>query len=136
MPNFEIRNIDAVNGKQKFYKLIKDGICQIDDFENDLEEAYKPELRTIYAYMDQVANLRSLPQTKFHFYDKAKGGYREFEFKSKHLRVYGIVIDEGKLVILGGTKANQDNDTAIFRRIKKRIYRINKRIIKWTEKNY
>ena len=52
MPNFEIRNIDAVNGKQKFYKLIKDGICQIDDFENDLEEAYKPELRTIYAYMD------------------------------------------------------------------------------------
>lgn len=84
-----------------------------------MEEAYKPELKTIYAYMDQVANLKSLPQTKFHFYDKAKGGYREFEFKSKHLRVYGIVIDEGKLVILGGTKANQANDTTIFRRIKK-----------------
>ena len=99
MPNFEIRNIDAVNGKQKFYKLIKDGTCQIDYFENNLEEAYKPELKTIYAYMDQVANLKSLPQTKFHFYDKAKGGFREFEFKSKHLRVYGIVIDEGKLVI-------------------------------------
>ncbi len=119
MPNFEIRNIDAVNGKQKFYKLIKDGTCQIDDFENNLEEAYKPELKTIYAYMDQVANLKSLPQTKFHFYNKDKGGFREFEFKSKHLRVYGIVIDEGKLVILGGTKANQANDTTIFRRIKK-----------------
>ena len=98
MPNFEIKNIDAVNGKQKFYKLIKDGICQIDDFENDLEEVYKPELKTIYAYMDQVANLKSLPQTKFHFYNKDKGGFREFEFKSKHLRVYGIVINEGKLI--------------------------------------
>lgn len=118
MPNFEIKNIDAVNGKQKFYKLIKDGICLIDDFENDLEEAYNPELKTIYAYMDQVANLKSLPKTKFHFYNKDKGGYREFEFKSKHLRVYGIVINEGKLIILGGTKANQDNDTTIFRRIK------------------
>ena len=118
MSNFEIKNIDAVNGKQKFYKLIKDGICLIDDFENDLEEAYNPELKTIYAYMDQVANLKSLPKTKFHFYNKDKGGYREFEFKSKHLRVYGIVINEGKLIILGGTKANQDNDTTIFRRIK------------------
>ena len=60
MANFEIRNIDAVKGKQKFYKLIKDGTCQIDEFENDLEEVYKPELKTIYAYMDQVANLKSV----------------------------------------------------------------------------
>lgn len=74
MPNFEIRNIDAINGKQKFYKLIKDGICQIDDFENDLEEAYKPELKTIYAYMDQVANLKSLPQPNSIFMIKPKEG--------------------------------------------------------------
>ena len=107
MPNFEIRNIDAVKGIQKFYKLSKDGTCQIDEFENKLEEVYKTELRTIYAYMDQVANLKPLPQNKFHFYNDGKGGFREFEFKSKHLRVYGIVINEGKLIILGGTKANQ-----------------------------
>lgn len=30
MPNFEIRNIDAVKGIQKFYKLIKDGTCQME----------------------------------------------------------------------------------------------------------
>lgn len=119
MPNFEIRNIDAVKGIQKFYKLSKDGTCQIDEFENKLEEVYKTELRTIYAYMDQVANLKPLPQNKFHFYNDGKGGFREFEFKSKHLRVYGIVINEGKLIILGGTKANQKDDTTIFRRIKK-----------------
>lgn len=118
MPNFEIKIIDTVKGKQRFYKLIKDGICQIDDFESNLEEVYKSELRTIYAYMDQVANLKSLPQTKFHFYNNDKGGFREFEFKSKHLRVYGITINEGKLIILGGTKTNQKDDTNIFRKIK------------------
>lgn len=118
MPKFETRNIDTIKGTQKFYKLIKDGVCQIDDFEDDLEEIYKSELKTIYSYMDQLANLKSLPKTKFHFYNKAKGGFREFEFKSKHLRVYGIVINEGKLIILGGMKANQDDDTTTFRRIK------------------
>ena len=65
MPNFEIRNIDAVKGIQKFYKLIKDGTCQMDEFENDVEEEYKSELKTISAYMDQVANLKSLPKINF-----------------------------------------------------------------------
>lgn len=119
MSNFEIKNIDAIKGTQKFYKLIKDGTCPIDEFENNLEEAYISELRTIYAYMDQVANLKSLPWKKFHFYDKGKGVFREFEFKSKHLRVYGIVINEGKLIILGGRKVDQKADTTLFRRLKK-----------------
>lgn len=119
MSNFEIIKIDAVKGKQTFFKLSKDGKCQIDEFENGLKDkTHKSELLTIYAYMDHVANLKSLPKTKFHFYDNAKGGFREFEFKSKHLRVYGIVINEGKLIILGGTKANQTNDTSTFRNIK------------------
>ena len=127
MSNFEIRNIDSVKGIQKFYKLIKDDICLIDDFEDDLEEVYKSELRSIYAYMDQVANLKTLPKTKFHFYNKDKGGFREFEFKSKHLRVYGIAIKEGKLIVLGGTKANQNDDTTTFRRIKEEYIKSIKR---------
>lgn len=37
----------------------------MDEFENDVEEEYKSELKTIYAYMDQVANLKSLPKINF-----------------------------------------------------------------------
>ena len=72
----------------------------------------------IYAVMNEVANLRAVPSTKFHFYDKTKGGYREFEFKSKHLRVYGIGQPGGKIIITGGTKANQKQDESDFRRLK------------------
>lgn len=54
-------------------------------------------------------------------YDEGKNGVREFEFKSKHLRVYGITKPNGKIVITGGTKANQKDDEVEFRRLK-RLY--------------
>ena len=72
----------------------------------------------IYNVMQNVADLKSVPYNKFHFYDDGENGVREFEFKSKHLRVYGITKKNGKIVITGGTKANQPNDVTKFHRIK------------------
>lgn len=118
MPTFVLENVEGVNGKQRFDKLVVDGNCPFDRFEAEIETCYKSELVGIYAVMNEVANLRSVPFTKFHFYDKTKGGYREFEFKSKHLRVYGIGQPNGKIVITGGTKANQKKDESDFRRLK------------------
>ena len=118
MSNFVLEKIEVGKGNQTFEKLVMDNKCPFDDFENNLEEIYKKELTQIYTYMDLVANLVSLPNTKFHFYDKGKNGVREFEFKTKHLRVYGITKKNGKIIILGGTKANQVNDTTTFRNIK------------------
>ena len=118
MPKFELRNIDAIKGKQKFEKLVIDNKCPFDEFENSIEDIYKNEIPAIYAYMQAVANLQTLPSTKFHFYDKKKGDFREFEFKSKHLRVYGITQPGGKIIITGGTKADQDKDQNTFRSIK------------------
>lgn len=119
MSKFELVNIDAVVGEQQFYKLKIDDCCPFDEFEKDVEKVYKSEIMTLYSYMNQVAKLKSLPVQKFHFYDDGKKGYREFEFKSKHLRIYGIVIPGGKLIITGGTKANQTKDESIFRKYKK-----------------
>ena len=78
--------------------------------------------------MNAVANLSPVPYEKFHFYDDGKDGIREFEFKSKHLRVYGITQHDGKLIILGGTKVKQKDDEVEFRRLK-RLYlaQINKK---------
>ena len=118
MPTFVLENIEGVNGKQQFDKLIVDGDCPFDRFEEEIETCYKSELVGIYAVMNEVASLKSVPFAKFHFYDNAKGGYREFEFKSKHLRVYGIEQPGGKIVITGGTKANQKKDESYFRRLK------------------
>lgn len=118
MPTFVLEEIKAVKGKQAFHKLVIDGICPFDKFETEIETRYKPELTGIYAVMNQVANLKSVPYKKFHFYDNAKGNYREFEFKSKHLRVYGITQTDGKIIITGGTKANQKKDETLFRKLK------------------
>ena len=120
MPTFAYKQITAVVGKQVFQKLVVDEVCQLDEFEAKLESQYKAELIGIYSTMNDVANLLSVPKTKFHFYDKAKGEYREFEFKSKHLRIYGITIPNGKLLIFGGTKSNQRDDETKFRNIKKK----------------
>lgn len=116
MSTFATRNIDAVVGKQVFQKLVMDGVCLFDEFEEECEQEYKAEIRGLYAIMNDVANLKAVPKTKFHPYDN--GDPREFEFKTKHLRVYAIEIPNGKLIVLGGTKAKQKKEGKEFRSIK------------------
>ena len=123
MSIFALEKIKAIKRKQEFVKLIVDEKCPFDEFENSLEAQYKAELAGVYHCMQDVADLKSLPKTKFHFYDinekqKNKDGVREFEFKSKHLRVYGITKSNGKIIITGGTKANQKDDQNKFRKLK------------------
>jgi len=119
MPTFALQRIEAIKGKQEFDKLVVDGKCPFDEFENTLEVQYKSELVGIYAYMQNVADLKAVPREKFHFYDDGVSGVREFEFKSKHLRVYGITKPNGKIIITGGTKACQEAEQNEFRRLKK-----------------
>lgn len=123
MPIFALRKIEAIKGKQEFDKLVVDGKCPFDEFEKSLEAQYKAELAGIYNYMQNVADLKAVPEDKYHFYDnnkkqRGKDGVREFEFKSKHLRVYGITKPNGKIIITGGTKAKQKVDQVEFRRLK------------------
>lgn len=121
MPTFALRKIDAIKGKQEFDMLVVDDCCPFVEFELGLEEQYKSELAGIFHYMQDVADLKSVSEDKFHFYDKNKkpqNGVREFEFKSKHLRVYGITKPNGKIIITGGTKARQKQEQNGFRKLK------------------
>lgn len=118
MAEFSLKKMDAIQGKQKFDMLVVDDICLFEEFEKNVEAQYQTEIPTLYAYMEQVANLRSLPKTKFHPYSDGKDGCREFEFKTKHLRAYAIEQPNGKVVILGGTKAQQEKDETVFRKYK------------------
>ena len=119
MAKYTLERMEQIRGKQVFDKLVVDGIAPFDTFISLLEETYRSEVRTLYSLMDAVANLISLPETKFHPYSDGKDGVREFEFKTKHLRAYAIEQTGGKIIIIGGTKANQSKDQADFRRLKK-----------------
>lgn len=119
MVKYTLVRMDQIRGKQVFNKLVVNGVAPFDIFIERLEDNYRSEVRTLYALMDAVANLLSLPETKFHPYSDGKDGVREYEFKTKHLRVYAIEQKGGKIVIIGGTKANQAKDQVEFRRLKK-----------------
>ena len=119
MVKYTLERMEQIRGKQVFDKLVVDGVAPFDTFIERLEDNYRSEVRTLYAIMDAVANLLSLPETKFHPYSDGKDGVREYEFKTKHLRVYAIEQKGGKIIIIGGTKANQAKDQAEFRRLKK-----------------
>ena len=112
MPKFALKNIEAVKGKQRFDKLVVDGVCLFDQFEEEMKIQYSNEIATLYAYMNEVANLRTLPYEKFHPYDK--NDPRGWEFKTKHLRVYCVEQRGGKIVVLGGQKSKQANDESNF----------------------
>ncbi|MBW8051196.1 MAG: hypothetical protein FVQ77_12815 [Cytophagales bacterium] len=122
MSNFTLIEIEGVEGKQKFYKLKKDGICEFDFFCEEIKEKkrYYAELLTIFDKIDYVANLGRLPKTKFRPITPKKETVKEYEFKTKHLRVYTIHEEKtGKIIICGGFKKDQKKDIKHFRSIKK-----------------
>lgn len=115
MPKFALGNIESVQGKQTFEKLLVDGVSPFDVFERGLESQYKRSLEKIYFYMNEVANNKSLPSTKFKDVTPPKALVKEYEFKDGDLRVYGISKFGGKVIIMGGYKNRQKKDYRTFR---------------------
>lgn len=125
MSKFELKKIEAVVGKQMFYKLLKDEICEFDEFVQQIktEGSFDKEITKIYALMQQVAELKTLPQEKFKEITNPKSEVKEYEIKTKHLRVYLFHQEHtGKIIVLGGKKTTQNQDIAHFREIKKQYF--------------
>jgi hypothetical protein len=125
MPTFELEKIDAIVGKQSFYKLLKDGICEFDEFvaQTKAEGSFDKEITKIYALMQQVAELKTLPQEKFKELKNSKSEVKEYEIKTKHLRVYLFHQEHtGKIIVTSGKKTTQNQNIAHFREIKKKYF--------------
>ena len=73
--------------------------------------------------MNEVANNRTLPYTKFRDITPKKEKVKEYEFKEGDLRVYGISKYGGKIIILGGYKNKQKKDYRTFRSMKEQFLR-------------
>ena len=121
MEKFSLKLIKSVQGKQKFYKLIEDDFCPFDAFQTEIKNSnYLSELLTIYAYMEMISNLKTLPNTKFRDITPNKSTAKEYEIKSKHLRVYLFHEENtGKIIVCGGHKTSQKSDIKYFRNLKK-----------------
>lgn len=120
MPKFALKKIRAVKGKINFYDLCIDGEKQFKSFCDSLEEIHNSEKTQLYARLDYIAQLKSLPKTKFRDLTPKKEDVKEFEIKTKNLRVYLIKIKQtGNVVVLGGHKNTQKKDIPKFRSLKK-----------------
>jgi putative component of toxin-antitoxin plasmid stabilization module len=122
MPIFALKKIEAIVGKQEFFYIIIDRKSQFESFCDAIKNnsQYVSELKTILTIMDLVANLQSLPKTKFKDITPPKETVKEYEFKSKNLRVYAFHIKQtGKIVAYWGFKNSQRKDIEKFRSIKR-----------------
>lgn len=121
MPIFALENFNEVKGNRiTFNKLKVDDNCLLDEFENNIKgnKQYYSEYKTILSYMNLAANGICLPNTKFNIIKSGKFDVLRFEFKSKHLRVYGFGnFNDNKVIVLGGMKKNQDKDIESLNRI-------------------
>ncbi len=119
MPIFTVRKVAAVQAKQALDELEIDGAGQLAEFERTLQDKqFLSEFRTLLTYMEYVSNGNSLPDTKFKDVTPTGERIKEYEFKSKHLRLYAIKKENGKLIILGGFKTTQKADFRRFRSLK------------------
>jgi hypothetical protein len=98
----------------------------IEEFERKLQSEYRGQYIAIQSWMETLANLKLLPKTKFHPLDKGKKKTDTFEFKTKDLRIYGMSLTGGKIIILGGFKGiGQNQDIKRVKKIAKEIKKQN-----------
>lgn len=103
-------------------KIILPGV--LDLFEESLEGKYKSPYKSMLTYFNLVATLQNVPPNKFKFINHTKERVKEFEFKKGDLRVYGIDIFGGKLIMYCGYKNQQSQDIEKFRSLKKQFLEI------------
>lgn len=122
MYNFALKEISELQGKLKIFKLLVNGSCEYDDFESEIQQEgnLTSELRTIEVRLFEIADLKSLPQSKFKDITPKNDSSKEYEIKTHNLRVY-LFHDEytGHLIVCGGKKGTQKADIKRFREIKK-----------------
>ena len=117
---FSLKEIKIIIGKQKIFKLEIDGKYEFEEFVKliTFEMTYQKEIKTIYSRLDSIANLILLPSTKFRNITTDKSLVKEYEIKTRNLRVY-LFHDEhkGKIIVCGGKKTSQKGNIKHFREI-------------------
>lgn len=122
MYNFALIKIPEIIGKLSFYKLSINGKCEFDQFENEIKKDgnLKKELNNVQTLLQEVADGKLLPATKFRDITPKGEPIREYEIKTKHLRVYFFYqSEEGRIIVCGGKKTTQKKDISRFQRVKK-----------------
>ena len=119
---FALHELTEIRGKLKFFKLFVNETCKYDEFEKEIinQGNLLKELTTVIARMHEIADLKTLPNNKFRDITPKNDNTKEYEIKTKHLRVYLFhEKSTGRVIVCGGKKGTQQSDIKHFRNIKK-----------------
>ncbi|MCF6333426.1 MAG: hypothetical protein L3J11_09100 [Draconibacterium sp.] len=125
MSKFVLKYIDEIVGRLKIFKLMVNNHCEYDEFERQIEteSSYTTELVTIQTRLQDIANGKLLPKEKFRNITPKKDLVKEYEIKTRHLRVYLFHEEKtGRVIVCGGKKTRQQKDIKHFRQIKKEYF--------------
>lgn len=116
---FTFRQMDEIdNPNFGIYVAYEDGRSFYREFEEGLKQkADKNSLGKILRCMERFSPRIPLPKTKFRHIEGDNDDRNDvFEFKNDRIRVYASLLPNNIIVLLGGFKADQDNDIAkVFR---------------------
>lgn len=122
MGKFVTKIVDEIKAKEIVEQLVINGVGQLHALENQLAgTTYQGEYEGLLAFIQHFAN-GGTPGRKVKYLKGDKNeGATEYEFISKHLRVYAIQQPGKKIIIYGGFKkaADSSDNIAAFRAIKK-----------------
>ena len=122
MYTFALHEITEIKGKLKFFKLLVNGSCEFEEFEKEIinQGNLITELTTLITRMHEIADLKTLPKNKFRDITLKNDNIKEYEIKTKHLRVYLFhEKNTGRVIVCGGKKGTQQSEIKHFRNIKK-----------------
>jgi putative component of toxin-antitoxin plasmid stabilization module len=122
MHRFALSEIEEIKGKLKVFKLLMDDKCLYDEFEAEIlsEGNLVSEIRTIETRLYEMADCKSMPDTKFKDITPDNEVNKEYEIKTHHLRVYLFhEKNTGRIIVCGGKKGTQKKDIKRFQKIKK-----------------
>ena len=130
MSIFTIELIEVITGKNRFYKLLHGDRCDYDDFCNKCKAnpIFKKQLATLQTRLMYVAQLKfdHLDETKYRELKgrKSNDPYKDYEIKTKNLRIY-FFKDEGtgQIIVSGGKKDSQHEDINRMRIIKSNYFK-------------
>jgi hypothetical protein len=109
---FEVEDL-GFNTRQRINKLKRNRKSLIDEFLEEIkkDKNLEPELGELYATLEDTANGKMVPKNQFRKLRlSSKIKYSAFEAKSKHLRLYLFHDENGKIIVIGGKKVEQERD--------------------------
>lgn len=122
MPKFATQIVTSIKAREVVEELVVDGKSVLQEYKDEMKGTpYEKELGAMMKYIEKAADGHSLPKEKMRKYKGNKDGVAEYEFKTKHLRLWAIQQPNKKLLIFGGFKNSQGKDEVKFRSRKKQF---------------